>query len=129
MSKSLGELAFEAYVANRGGKNHDGSPTPSWADLGDGVRGGWEASALAVARRMPALEGAKFVAVKVGAFGEGPGRGATSFSFSIRMVATRWSTRSATSRTKFSEARLTRTIGLVMLGRASNWLASSTSTF
>lgn len=42
-----GQVAFEAYSARRGGKNHDGTPTPLWAALGEGVRDGWEAAALA----------------------------------------------------------------------------------
>lgn len=44
---SVGKVAFEAYSAARGGKNHDGSPTPVWEALGEGVRSGWEAAALA----------------------------------------------------------------------------------
>jgi hypothetical protein len=43
--RSLGQVAFEAYSAKRGGKNHDGSPTPTWSQLGDAVREGWEAAA------------------------------------------------------------------------------------
>lgn len=46
--RTPGQLAFEAYSAKRGGKNHDGSPTPTWSALGDGVREGWEAAADAV---------------------------------------------------------------------------------
>jgi hypothetical protein len=46
--KSAGQVNFEAYCAERGGKNHDGTPTPKWEDLGDGVRAGWEAGARAV---------------------------------------------------------------------------------
>lgn len=42
-----GERAFAAYRAARGGKNHDGTPTPVWAELTDGVREGWEAAAAA----------------------------------------------------------------------------------
>lgn len=42
-----GERAFTAYRTQRGGKNHDGTPTPVWADLTDGVREGWEAAAAA----------------------------------------------------------------------------------
>lgn len=43
-----GERAWTAYRAARGGKNHDGTPTPTWAELTDGVREGWEAAAAAV---------------------------------------------------------------------------------
>lgn len=46
--RTLGQIAFEAYSAKRGGKNHDGTPTPTWEVLGDGVREGWEAAATAV---------------------------------------------------------------------------------
>lgn len=45
---TLGQIAFEAYRASRGGKNHDGTPTPGWGQLGEGVRAGWEAAAQAV---------------------------------------------------------------------------------
>jgi hypothetical protein len=47
-SATLGELAFTAYRLQRGGKNHDGTPTPTWTELTDGVREGWEAAAAAV---------------------------------------------------------------------------------
>lgn len=46
--KSLGRVAFEAYSEARGGRNHDGTPTPTWEELGDGVRSGWDAAASAV---------------------------------------------------------------------------------
>lgn len=49
-SRSLGQATFEAYSAKRGGKNHDGTPTPTWAALTDGVREGWEAGALEAVR-------------------------------------------------------------------------------
>jgi hypothetical protein len=48
--KTLGQVAFEAYVEEREGKNHDGSKTPPWEELGDGVRAGWEAAAGATMR-------------------------------------------------------------------------------
>lgn len=47
-SATLGELAFTAYRLQRAGRNHDGTPTPTWAELTDGVREGWEAAAAAV---------------------------------------------------------------------------------
>lgn len=50
--KTLGQVAFESYNESRGGLTHDGKTTPSWDALGDGVRAGWEAAALAVADRM-----------------------------------------------------------------------------
>jgi hypothetical protein len=52
MSKTLGQVAFEAYNESRGGLTHDGKPTPPWESLGDGVRSGWEAAAIAVNERM-----------------------------------------------------------------------------
>lgn len=45
----LGQIAFEAYVKSRGGKNHDGTDTPAWEDLGLGVQQGWQKAAEAVA--------------------------------------------------------------------------------
>lgn len=45
--RSLGQVAFEAYDRERGGLTHDGKPTPKWADLGDGIRKGWEVAAKA----------------------------------------------------------------------------------
>lgn len=44
---TAGQAAFEAYRRARGGKNHDGSPTPTWDEVGDGVRLGWESAASA----------------------------------------------------------------------------------
>lgn len=45
--KTLGQIAFEAYTAERGGKNHDGTSTPPWDKIGEPVRQGWEAAAVA----------------------------------------------------------------------------------
>lgn len=45
---TAGQRAFNAYRTQRGGKNHDGSPTPTWSELTPGVREGWEAAAAAV---------------------------------------------------------------------------------
>jgi hypothetical protein len=45
---TAGQRAFDAYRTQRGGKNHDGTPTPTWPELTDGVREGWEAAAAAV---------------------------------------------------------------------------------
>lgn len=50
--KSYGQVAFEAYTENRGGKNWDGTPTPPWEKLGDGVRAGWDAAGNAAASKM-----------------------------------------------------------------------------
>ena len=46
--RPLGQIAFDAYNAERGGLTHDGKPTPPWEVLGDGVRSGWTAGAHAV---------------------------------------------------------------------------------
>lgn len=46
--KVLGRLAFEVYRAERGGKNHDGTETPGWVDLGEEIRHAWSAAAVAV---------------------------------------------------------------------------------
>lgn len=46
--KTLGQIAFEAYSHERGGKNHDGTPTPPWDALGKGVQDGWWAAAAAI---------------------------------------------------------------------------------
>lgn len=47
-AQSLGEIAFGAYTAERGNRNHDGSKTPPWEKLGEPVREGWEAAARAL---------------------------------------------------------------------------------
>lgn len=46
--RDAGRRAFDAYREKRGGKNHDGTPTPTWDELTDGVREGWIAAAAAV---------------------------------------------------------------------------------
>lgn len=51
MADSLGEVAFKAYVEERQGKNHDGSETPPWEELGSGVQEGWEAAASAAVKQ------------------------------------------------------------------------------
>jgi uncharacterized protein YegP (UPF0339 family) len=48
MTQSIGQTAFEAYRKDRDGKNHDGSKTPDWEDLGAGVQKGWGRAAVAV---------------------------------------------------------------------------------
>ena len=48
MTQSIGQTAFEAYRAHRDGKNHDGSKTPDWEDLGSNVQKGWGVAAVAV---------------------------------------------------------------------------------
>lgn len=46
-AQTLGEVAFVAYSNELGGTTHDGRPIPDWADVGDRVRAGWKASAVA----------------------------------------------------------------------------------
>lgn len=45
--KELGRVAFQAYSANRGGKNHDGSKTPEWEALPAEIQHAWAAAARA----------------------------------------------------------------------------------
>lgn len=44
----LGRLGYEAYAAHTGGKTYDGRAMPEWADLPDGIRAAWSASARAI---------------------------------------------------------------------------------
>lgn len=44
LAQSLGEIAFNAYTEARANRNHDGSKTPPWEELG-AVQEGWEACA------------------------------------------------------------------------------------
>ena len=46
--KSLGQLAWEAYAKSVGGLTFDGKPLPTWLELGDRQRLGWEAAAEAI---------------------------------------------------------------------------------
>jgi hypothetical protein len=48
MAKTPGEIAFDAYAVQVGGRTHDGRPMPSWDQVGMSVRAGWEAAADAV---------------------------------------------------------------------------------
>lgn len=66
--RPLGQIAFDAYNAERGGKTHDGKPTPPWEALGDGVRSGWTAGAHAV------LKSATFPDRRIGGPDAGPNR-------------------------------------------------------
>jgi hypothetical protein len=50
MTASLGKVAFDAYNEARGGKTHDGKPTPPWESLGDGIQTAWERAAHAAVR-------------------------------------------------------------------------------
>lgn len=45
LPETPGKKAFDAYRTFRGGKNHDGTPTPPWSALTDGVRQAWEVAA------------------------------------------------------------------------------------
>lgn len=46
--KSLGQIAFEAYDADRGGVNFRGDPTPSWGALPGEICTAWEVQAVAI---------------------------------------------------------------------------------
>lgn len=39
---AAGQTAFNRYREFRGGKNHDGTPTPTWEELSPGIRAAWE---------------------------------------------------------------------------------------
>lgn len=45
---TMGQLAFEAYNASKGGVTFDGRPIPKWEALGEDVRTAWSAAATAV---------------------------------------------------------------------------------
>lgn len=47
-SRSLGQIAFDAYTESKRGTTFDGRPIPAWQDLGDEVRNAWSAAAQAV---------------------------------------------------------------------------------
>jgi hypothetical protein len=44
MSKTLGEIAFDAYTESKKGTTFDGRPIPKWEDLGEPVRNAWQAA-------------------------------------------------------------------------------------
>lgn len=48
-TKSLGQIAFEAYSKQVGGKTCDNKPIPQWDNLSPEVQRGWEAASQAVA--------------------------------------------------------------------------------
>jgi len=50
--KTLGQIAFEAYKEHRQGIAYDGNPIPRWEEINAGVRSGWEAAAVAVAKQV-----------------------------------------------------------------------------
>lgn len=70
--RPLGQINFDAYNAERGGLTHDGKPTPPWDVLGDGVRNGWTAGALAV------LKAATFPDRRIGGRDAAPDRHASN---------------------------------------------------
>lgn len=45
-----GQVNYAAYVAAVGGKTWDGRPCPTWDELTDKIRAGWETGALVVMR-------------------------------------------------------------------------------
>lgn len=47
--RTAGQVAFEAYNKQKGGKTWDGKDIPPWGKVGDEVQAGWNAAALAVA--------------------------------------------------------------------------------
>lgn len=70
--KSFGQVAFEAYRARRGGKNHDDTDTPEWHELGHDIQEAWEAAAEAVAEITDPERG-EHLAANVKSFVEGIG--------------------------------------------------------
>ena len=45
---TAGQVAYTAYCFAVGGKTHDNRPLPTWQQLGDVQRAGWDAAAKAV---------------------------------------------------------------------------------
>ncbi len=56
-TKSLGQIAFEAYSKQVGGKTYDNKPIPQWENLSPEVQRGWEAAAQAVTASVAAGDG------------------------------------------------------------------------
>ncbi len=50
--KTLGQIAFEAYVQQVRGVTYDLKPIPTWDHLTDSVRAGWEVAAIAMMTRV-----------------------------------------------------------------------------
>lgn len=48
-TKTLGQVAFEAYSAAVGGKTYDGKPIPQWHEVRAEIQQGWEAAAKVAA--------------------------------------------------------------------------------
>lgn len=48
MGPSDGQIAWEAYAKAVGGLTYDGKPLPTWDELGDRQKEGWEKAAAAV---------------------------------------------------------------------------------
>jgi hypothetical protein len=53
-TKSLGQIAFDAYNESRGGVNFQGQKTPPWGELPEGIRVAWEVAAQAVKAHLEA---------------------------------------------------------------------------
>ena len=53
-TKSLGEIAYDAYGATTDHKNYQGLPMPTWENLTDKIREAWENAAAKAAEQSPA---------------------------------------------------------------------------
>ena len=54
MNKSLGQIGYEAYCVGVGGKTHDDRPLPTWNELDERQKRGWEdASIEMMAKTVP----------------------------------------------------------------------------
>lgn len=51
-TKSLGQVAFEAYGDNREWKDWRGQPMPQWNEVREDIRTAWEVAASAVEREV-----------------------------------------------------------------------------
>jgi hypothetical protein len=50
--RDLGQVAFEAYAKNKGGKTYDNKPIPEWDNVGPDVKRAWQAAAQAVEKEL-----------------------------------------------------------------------------
>lgn len=46
--RDLGQVAFEAYAKNMGGKTYGNKPIPEWDNVSPNVKRAWQAAAEAV---------------------------------------------------------------------------------
>ncbi len=53
MSRTPGQVAFEAYNESKGCKTWDGKDIPPWSEVGEAVQAGWVAAAEAVLDAVP----------------------------------------------------------------------------